>query len=157
MKPTRIKQYLAHITGNSDGSDKLPLPVSRIEQYINQMCESGATQTQNIDDLSKRLGTAETALGELKTSIDNLNTQVEAVKKAFDEFASVKADTDYLLICNNFDYIGADGEIDDIEMVKNYYDNGLWSKDRIYDLTKKEYITAEQYEKILGEAYIPPQ
>lgn len=38
------------------------------------------------------------------------------------------------------------------ELVKNYYDNGLWSKQRVYNAVGK-WITAEQYEEITGEPY----
>lgn len=38
------------------------------------------------------------------------------------------------------------------ELVKNYYDNGLWSKQRVYNAVGK-WITSEQYEEITGEPY----
>lgn len=38
------------------------------------------------------------------------------------------------------------------EMVKDYYDRGLWSKQRVYNAVGK-WITAKQYEEITGELY----
>ncbi len=39
------------------------------------------------------------------------------------------------------------------DRVKFYYDNGLWSKERVYNVAGKV-ITAEEYEEITGEPYI---
>lgn len=40
------------------------------------------------------------------------------------------------------------------EMIKGYYDKGLWSKQRVYNVVgKKTGITAEEYELITGEVY----
>lgn len=40
------------------------------------------------------------------------------------------------------------------EMIKDYYDRGLWSKQRVYNVVgKKTGITAEEYELITGETY----
>ena len=40
------------------------------------------------------------------------------------------------------------------EKFKSYYDNGLWSKERLYNVVgKKTGITAEEYELITGEPY----
>jgi len=39
------------------------------------------------------------------------------------------------------------------ERVKIYYDKGLWSKERVYNVVGKV-ITAEEYEEITGEPYI---
>lgn len=38
------------------------------------------------------------------------------------------------------------------EKVKFYYDKGLWSKERVYNVVGKV-ITAEEYEQITGEPY----
>lgn len=38
------------------------------------------------------------------------------------------------------------------DMVKDYYDRRLWSKQRVYNAVGK-WITAEQYEEITGEPY----
>ena len=38
------------------------------------------------------------------------------------------------------------------ELVKHYYDTGLWSKARVYKAVGK-WITAEEYEEITGEPY----
>lgn len=38
------------------------------------------------------------------------------------------------------------------EMVKEYYDRGVWSKERVYNAVGK-FITAEEYELITGEPY----
>ena len=38
------------------------------------------------------------------------------------------------------------------ELVKDYYDRGLWSKQRVYNAVGK-WITAEEYELITGEVY----
>lgn len=37
--------------------------------------------------------------------------------------------------------------------VKRYYDEGLWSKRQVGDAVIKEWITVEEYEIIVGEAY----
>lgn len=37
-------------------------------------------------------------------------------------------------------------------LVKDYYDRGLWSKQRVYNAVGK-WITAEEYEQITGETY----
>ena len=39
------------------------------------------------------------------------------------------------------------------EKVKMYYDKGLWSKERVYNVVGKV-ITAEEYEEITGEPYV---
>lgn len=38
------------------------------------------------------------------------------------------------------------------DMVKKYYDKGLWNKKMVYNVVGK-LITAEEYELIVGEAY----
>lgn len=38
------------------------------------------------------------------------------------------------------------------EKVKDYYDNGLWSKQRVYNVVGK-WITADEYKQITGEEY----
>lgn len=37
--------------------------------------------------------------------------------------------------------------------VKRYYDEGLWSKRQVHDAVVKGWITAEEYEIIIGELY----
>ena len=39
------------------------------------------------------------------------------------------------------------------EKIKMYYDTGLWSKERVYNMVEKYVITAEEYEKITNEEY----
>jgi len=39
------------------------------------------------------------------------------------------------------------------DRVKMYYDKGLWSKERVYNVVGKV-ITAEEYGEITGEPYI---
>jgi uncharacterized XkdX family phage protein len=39
------------------------------------------------------------------------------------------------------------------EKVKGYYDNGLWSKARVHNAVVKGWITADEYEEIVGEPY----
>lgn len=39
------------------------------------------------------------------------------------------------------------------DLVKRYYDQGLWSKARVRNAVVKEWITAEEYELITGEVY----
>ena len=36
--------------------------------------------------------------------------------------------------------------------VKNYYDNGIWSKERVYNAVGR-WINPEEYKKITGENY----
>ena len=38
------------------------------------------------------------------------------------------------------------------EKVKNYYDNDIWSKERVYNAVRK-WITTEEYKQITGEDY----
>ena len=38
------------------------------------------------------------------------------------------------------------------EKVKNYYDNEVWSKERVYNAVNK-WITPEEYKEITGEDY----
>lgn len=38
-------------------------------------------------------------------------------------------------------------------VVKNYYDEGQWSKKAVRNVVKKGWITAEEYEEITGEVY----
>ena len=38
------------------------------------------------------------------------------------------------------------------EKVKNYYDKGLWDKNRVHNAVGK-WITPEEYEEITGEPY----
>lgn len=37
--------------------------------------------------------------------------------------------------------------------VKKYYDEGLWSKRQVHDAVVKGWITAEEFEQIVGEPY----
>lgn len=40
------------------------------------------------------------------------------------------------------------------DKIKHYYDTGLWSKERVYNVVgKKNGITPEEYEEITGEPY----
>ena len=39
------------------------------------------------------------------------------------------------------------------EMVKNYYDRGLWPISRVRDAVKKDFITEEEFKIITGEDY----
>lgn len=39
------------------------------------------------------------------------------------------------------------------EKVKNYYDMGLWSKAKVHNAVVKGWITADEYEEIVGEPY----
>ena len=39
------------------------------------------------------------------------------------------------------------------EKVKYYYDNGLWSKYRVRESVKKNWITPQEYELIVSEPY----
>lgn len=39
------------------------------------------------------------------------------------------------------------------EKVKNYYDKGLWSKERVAKAVVKGWITEEEYKLITGEDY----
>lgn len=37
--------------------------------------------------------------------------------------------------------------------VKDYYDRGLWDKNRVANAVLKGWITADEYEEIVGEVY----
>ena len=39
------------------------------------------------------------------------------------------------------------------ELVKNYYESGLWKKKAVRNAVAKGWITAEEYEEITGEVY----
>ena len=39
------------------------------------------------------------------------------------------------------------------ELVKSYYDSGLWSKAAVRNAVRKGWITAAEYEEIVGEPY----
>ena len=41
------------------------------------------------------------------------------------------------------------------EKVKEYYDKGLWTKEMVANAVVKEWITAEEYEIIVGEPFVP--
>ena len=41
------------------------------------------------------------------------------------------------------------------ELVKSYYEKGLWDKTRVRNAVGK-WITAEEYEEITGEPFTPP-
>lgn len=38
-------------------------------------------------------------------------------------------------------------------LVKSYYERGLWSEQRVYNAVAKGWITAEEYKLITGEEY----
>ena len=38
-------------------------------------------------------------------------------------------------------------------LVKKYYEQGLWSKRRVHDAVLKSWITAEEYKESTGEDY----
>lgn len=38
-------------------------------------------------------------------------------------------------------------------LVKKYYEQGLWSKRRVHDAVLKGWITADEYKEITGEEY----
>lgn len=38
-------------------------------------------------------------------------------------------------------------------LVKKYYEQGLWGKRRVHDAVGKSWITAEEYKEITGEDY----
>lgn len=41
------------------------------------------------------------------------------------------------------------------EKIKSYYENGLWSKERVHNVVgKPSGITPEEYEHITGEEYV---
>ena len=39
------------------------------------------------------------------------------------------------------------------ELVKGYYDSGMWKKKAVKNAVVKGWITAAEYEEIIGEAY----
>lgn len=42
---------------------------------------------------------------------------------------------------------------DKFEMVKGYYNNGLWSIERVWNVVQKNTITEEEYYEITGFVY----
>ena len=42
-------------------------------------------------------------------------------------------------------------------VVKKYYDKDLWTKTAVHNAVVKEWITAEEYELIVGEPYMVEQ
>jgi len=41
------------------------------------------------------------------------------------------------------------------ELVKKYYDDGLWSKTAVKNAVIKNWITSSEYEEIVGEPFVP--
>lgn len=41
----------------------------------------------------------------------------------------------------------------DFLKIKEYYDNGLWSKERVKNMVTKGIITKDEYEEIVGDKY----
>lgn len=39
------------------------------------------------------------------------------------------------------------------EKIKNYYINGLWDENRVYNMVEKGVITKEEYRLIVGKEY----
>ena len=39
-------------------------------------------------------------------------------------------------------------------LVKNYYDSEMWSKKAVKNAVRKGWITAAEYEEIVGEPYV---
>lgn len=39
------------------------------------------------------------------------------------------------------------------ELIKQYYDNGIWKKAAVKNAVKKEWITVAEYSEIVGEPY----
>lgn len=39
------------------------------------------------------------------------------------------------------------------ELVKGYYDSGMWAKKAVKNAVKKSWITPQEYEEIVGEPY----
>lgn len=39
------------------------------------------------------------------------------------------------------------------EMLKNFYDEGLWDQERLNNAVSKNWIIAEEYKRITGEDY----
>lgn len=39
-------------------------------------------------------------------------------------------------------------------LVKNYYDSGMWKKKAVKNAVVKGWITAAEYEEIVGEPYV---
>ena len=38
-------------------------------------------------------------------------------------------------------------------LVKSYYERGLWSEKRVHDAVEKNWITAAEYKEITGKVY----
>lgn len=47
--------------------------------------------------------------------------------------------------------------IDWYKAIKGFYDDGLWTKEMVYNTVAAGRITPKQYEQITGEQYTPPQ
>lgn len=41
------------------------------------------------------------------------------------------------------------------EEIKSYYEQGLWKKKAVKNAVIKGWITADEYEEIVGEPYVP--
>lgn len=41
------------------------------------------------------------------------------------------------------------------QMIKEFYDTGMWKKKAVKNAVVKGWITAEEYEEIVGEPYVP--
>ena len=44
-----------------------------------------------------------------------------------------------------------------LSKLKGYYDSGLWTKSMVSNAVSKNWITAEEYLEITGDAYTAPE
>lgn len=95
-----------------------------------------------------------------KLIADNIDDNVESSSKTWssnkikqtlgDEIKKYHADLDYIASMTGV----ALDELSNFEKIKQYYDSGLWNKQRVYNMVLKSIITETQYTEITGEQFI---
>ena len=92
---------------------------------------------------------------------EKAEAEQEAEEEYFQELPihvrQARADIDYISLMSGIyldDAVVPLGEQSaKFTMVKSYYDAGLWSKVRVYNMVEKNIITTEEYQMIAGEEY----
>lgn len=95
-----------------------------------------------------------------KLIADNIDDNVESSNKTWssnkikqtlgDEIKKYHADLDYIASMAGVTL----DELSNFEKIKQYYDSGLWNKQRVYNMVLKSIITETQYKEITGEQFI---
>lgn len=138
-----------HFTKSNGDDDRVLIAydgiVSRI-QFVNDTefatDEKAHMQSLINGGLSAEQAIAETWAEKARAEYEDGLHQVDSTSNE-----QLRADIDYLSIMMG-------GGIVVLGKIKGYYDNGLWSLDRVYNVVGKA-IAAEEYEEITGRIYSP--